>query len=187
MCNQLQYLSGSKLSGGIPSLPQYSKVYCAVVGCFKISTTVTWWSDVSGSRRLQHEKVESIRCIKSCQPHDISCIMNNVHTISYTVISLPTYRDFFRPEEIIFLRLSPSHLPMPSEIVFNIVEGDEGNFFDVIKRVENNIIMGVVRQVKQIVGPAEIVLKLATNFTDRGIVSHRNIVNVHIFVSEHWF
>ncbi|XP_039625323.1 fibulin-1 isoform X1 [Polypterus senegalus] len=138
-------------------------------------------------RELQHEKVESIRCIKSCQPHDISCIMNNVHTISYTVISLPTYRDFFRPEEIIFLRLSPSHLPMPSEIVFNIVEGDEGNFFDVIKRVENNIIMGVVRQVKQIVGPAEIVLKLATNFTDRGIVSHRNIVNVHIFVSEHWF
>uniref|UniRef100_A0ACB8EBE6 Uncharacterized protein n=1 Tax=Sphaerodactylus townsendi TaxID=933632 RepID=A0ACB8EBE6_9SAUR len=46
---------------------------------------------------------------------------------------------------------------------------------------------GVVRQVKPIVGPFYATLKLEMNYVVGGVVSHRNIVNVHIFVSEYWF
>lgn len=46
---------------------------------------------------------------------------------------------------------------------------------------------GVVRQVKPIVGPFHATLKLEMNYVVGGVLSHRNIVNVHIFVSEFWF
>lgn len=46
---------------------------------------------------------------------------------------------------------------------------------------------GVVRQVRPIVGPFYAVLKLEMNYVLGGVVSHRNVVNVHIFVSEYWF
>lgn len=46
---------------------------------------------------------------------------------------------------------------------------------------------GVVRQVKPIVGPFYATLKLEMNYVIGGIVSHRNVVNIHIFVSEYWF
>lgn len=46
---------------------------------------------------------------------------------------------------------------------------------------------GVVRQVRPIVGPFHAVLKLEMNYVVGGVVSHRNVVNVHIFVSEYWF
>lgn len=46
---------------------------------------------------------------------------------------------------------------------------------------------GVVRQVKPLVGPLSTVLKLAMNYVTNGVVSHRNIINVHIYVSEFWF
>lgn len=46
---------------------------------------------------------------------------------------------------------------------------------------------GVVRQVRPIVGPFHAVLKLEMNYVVGGVVSHRNVVHVHIFVSEYWF
>lgn len=46
---------------------------------------------------------------------------------------------------------------------------------------------GVVRQVKPIIGPFHAILKLEMNYVVGGVVSHRNVVNVHIFVSEYWF
>lgn len=46
---------------------------------------------------------------------------------------------------------------------------------------------GVVRQVRPIVGPFYAVLRLEMNYVLGGVVSHRNVVNVHIFVSEYWF
>lgn len=46
---------------------------------------------------------------------------------------------------------------------------------------------GVVRQVRPIVGPFHAILKLEMNYVVGGVVSHRNVVNVHIFVSEYWF
>lgn len=47
--------------------------------------------------------------------------------------------------------------------------------------------VGVVRQVKPLIGSLNMVLKLAMNYVTSGVVSHRNIVSVHIFVSEFWF
>lgn len=46
---------------------------------------------------------------------------------------------------------------------------------------------GVVRQVKPLVGPLSTVLKLAMNYVTNGVISHRNIIKVHIYVSEFWF
>lgn len=51
---------------------------------------------ISLSVRL--EKTDTIRCIKSCRPNDVNCVLDPVHTISHTVISLPTFREFTRPE-----------------------------------------------------------------------------------------
>uniref|UniRef100_A0A6Q2XYH5 Fibulin-1 n=1 Tax=Esox lucius TaxID=8010 RepID=A0A6Q2XYH5_ESOLU len=136
------------------------------------------------------ERSDTIRCVKSCQPNDISCVLDPVHSVSHTVISMPTFREFTKPEEIVFLRtMSPAHsFPhISSDIVFDILEGNVQNSFDIVKRQEHGMIVGVVRQVKPLIGPLNIVLKLAMNYVTSGVVSHRNLVNVHVFVSEFWF
>lgn len=74
-----------------------------------------------------------------------------------------------------------------SDVVFEIVAADDQNSFDVVKRFDHDAIMGVVRQVKPITGPKNIVLKVAMNYKKSGVISHSNIVVVHIFVSEFWF
>uniref|UniRef100_A0A6Q2YR45 Fibulin-1 n=1 Tax=Esox lucius TaxID=8010 RepID=A0A6Q2YR45_ESOLU len=140
--------------------------------------------------RARIERSDTIRCVKSCQPNDISCVLDPVHSVSHTVISMPTFREFTKPEEIVFLRtMSPAHsFPhISSDIVFDILEGNVQNSFDIVKRQEHGMIVGVVRQVKPLIGPLNIVLKLAMNYVTSGVVSHRNLVNVHVFVSEFWF
>lgn len=48
--------------------------------------------------RLRQEKTDTVRCIKSCRPNDIPCALDPVNTISHTFVSLPTFREFTRPE-----------------------------------------------------------------------------------------
>ena len=48
--------------------------------------------------RLRQEKTDTVRCIKSCRPNDVACMLDPVHTVSHTVVSLPTFREFTRPE-----------------------------------------------------------------------------------------
>lgn len=48
--------------------------------------------------RLRQEKTDTVRCVKSCRPNDVTCVLDPVHTISHTVVSLPTFREFTRPE-----------------------------------------------------------------------------------------
>ncbi|XP_069823959.1 fibulin-1 isoform X1 [Dendropsophus ebraccatus] len=136
-----------------------------------------------------YDRTDNSRCIKSCRPSDFNCITDPVHSISNTVISLPTSREFSRPEEIIFLRaVTPAYSPGPQpDIIFHITEGNIRDSFDIQKRYMDGTIVGVVRQVKPIVGPFHTVLKLEMNYVMGGVVSHKNIVNVHIFVSEFWF
>uniref|UniRef100_A0A673G9M1 Fibulin-1 n=1 Tax=Sinocyclocheilus rhinocerous TaxID=307959 RepID=A0A673G9M1_9TELE len=144
----------------------------------------------SGDTRPRVDRADIIRCVKSCQPNDISCVLNPILSISHTAISLPTFREFNKPEEIVFLKSpTPSHLPHMDtpEIVYDILEGNVQNSFDIIKRLDHGMIVGVVRQVKPLVGPVSTVLKLAMNYVTNGVVSHRNIINVHIYVSEFWF
>ncbi|XP_065133436.1 fibulin-1 isoform X1 [Paramisgurnus dabryanus] len=144
----------------------------------------------SGETRPRVDRADITRCVKSCQPNDISCILNPILTISHTAISLPTFREFTKPEEIVFLRSpTPSYLPHTDsmEIIYDILDGNVNNAFDIIKRREHDMIVGVVRQVKPLVGSLSTVLKLAMNYVTNGVVSHRNIINVHIFVSEFWF
>ncbi|XP_036376120.1 fibulin-1-like isoform X2 [Megalops cyprinoides] len=135
------------------------------------------------------ERSDSVRCIKSCQPNDVSCILDPIHSISYTVISLPTFREETLLEEIVYLRaVSPAvSSTRNNDIIFDILEGNSLEAFDIIKRNEHGMTVGIVRQVRPITGPKHIVLKLAMNYVVSGVVSHRNIVNVHVFVSEFWF
>ncbi|XP_017384960.1 fibulin-1 isoform X4 [Cebus imitator] len=137
---------------------------------------------------LRQEKTDTVRCIKSCRPNDVTCVFDPVHTISHTVVSLPTFREFNRPEEIIFLRaITPPHPASQANIIFDITEGNLRDSFDIIKRYMDGMTVGVVRQVRPIIGPFHAVLKLEMNYVVGGVVSHRNVVNVHIFVSEYWF
>lgn len=41
---------------------------------------------------------DTIRCIKSCQPNDRACVLDPTHSLSHTFISLPTFREFLKPE-----------------------------------------------------------------------------------------
>ncbi|GAA6092440.1 fibulin-1 isoform X1 [Tachysurus ichikawai] len=97
------------------------------------------------SCRPRVDRSDIIRCIKSCQPNDITCVLDPVHSVSHTVISLPTFREFTKPEEIVFLRsITPSHYPHVDspEIVYDIQEGNVQNSFDIIKRFEHGMIVG---------------------------------------------
>ncbi|XP_056595280.1 fibulin-1 isoform X2 [Triplophysa dalaica] len=136
------------------------------------------------------DRADIIQCGKSCQPNDVSCIQNPIHSISNTAISLPTFREFTKPEEIVFLR---SHIPPnffhteSMDIFYDILDGNVNNSFDIIKRLDHSMVVGVVRQVKPLVGSLSTVLKLAMNHVINGVISHQKIINVHIFVSEFWF
>lgn len=46
---------------------------------------------------------------------------------------------------------------------------------------------GVIRQVKPIVGPRELVLEVTMNYVQSGVISQQNIVIIHVFISEFWF
>uniref|UniRef100_A0A667YX29 Fibulin-1 n=1 Tax=Myripristis murdjan TaxID=586833 RepID=A0A667YX29_9TELE len=133
----------------------------------------------------------SVRCIKSCQPNDISCAVDPIHLITHTSLSLPTFREFTMPEEIVFLRTmapaNPAPLPGAPDVFFDIGAADDQSSFDVVKRSHNGMIMGVVRQVKPITGPRDLVVEVAMNYIRSGVVSHRNIVVIHLFISEFWF
>ncbi|KAM4618569.1 fibulin-1 isoform 1-T1 [Polymixia lowei] len=137
------------------------------------------------------ERSETIRCVKSCQPNDVACVLAPVHSVSHTVISMPTFREFTKPEEIVFLRTTvPAYGTYhfgSYDVKFDILEGNVENAFDIMKRVENGVYVGVVRQVKPLIGPLNLVLKLSmSNLTAQG-VSNQNIINVHVFISEFWF
>ncbi|KAI9519671.1 hypothetical protein NQZ68_025809 [Dissostichus eleginoides] len=96
--------------------------------------------------RLQRS--DTIRCVKSCQPNDLACVLDPMHSVSHTFISMPTFREFTTPEEIVFLRTSvPAyggyHLSS-YDVKFDILEGNVENAFDIIKRVENGLYVAVI-------------------------------------------
>uniref|UniRef100_A0A3Q3ND41 Fibulin-1 n=1 Tax=Mastacembelus armatus TaxID=205130 RepID=A0A3Q3ND41_9TELE len=144
-----------------------------------------------GETAARLERSDTIRCIKSCQPNDIACVLDPTHSVSHTFISLATFREFTGPEEIVFLRTTVpaygSYHLGSYDVKFDILEGNVENAFDIIKRIENGLYVGVVRQVKALTGPLTTVLKLSMrNLTAQGD-SSQNIINVHVFVSEFWF
>ncbi|CAL8295800.1 unnamed protein product [Boreogadus saida] len=133
----------------------------------------------------------TIRCMKSCQPNDGPCNRDPVHSLSHTFISMATLRDFTKPEEIVFLRTTvPAYGAYQFgtfDVMFEIQDGNADQAFDVVKRIENGVYVGVVRQVKPIIGPLNLVLKLAMiNLNSQG-VSHQSVINIHVSVSEFWF
>ncbi|KAM4615096.1 fibulin-1-like [Polymixia lowei] len=140
---------------------------------------------------LKNDGSVGLRCIKACQPNDIGCNLDPNYLITHTVISLPTFREFSAPEEIVFLRtmapVSRVHLPGAIDVYFDIMAADDQFSFDVLKSSHHDMIMGVVRQVKPISGPVDFMVEVAMNYVKSGIVSHRNIVVIHVFVSEFWF
>ncbi|KAM6895772.1 fibulin-1-like [Xenentodon cancila] len=132
-----------------------------------------------------------VRCIKTCQRHDTNCIHNPIHIITSTVLSLSTFRHFKDPEEIAVLRTAAAAKPAPSpnepDVYFDIVATDEHHSFDVVKRSHHGLIVGVIRQVKPIAGPRELVLEVTMNYVLSGVISQQNIVVIHVFISEFWF
>ncbi|KAM4569870.1 fibulin-1-like [Odontesthes bonariensis] len=132
-----------------------------------------------------------VRCLKACQRQDTDCLHNPVHIITSTVLSLPTLKSFKEPEEIVFLRTAAAAkaVPLPDDpdVYFEIVATDDQFSFDVVKRSHHGMIVGVIRQLKPIIGPRELVLEVTMNYVQSGFISQKNIVIIHVFISEFWF
>uniref|UniRef100_A0A3B3H9L7 Fibulin-1 n=1 Tax=Oryzias latipes TaxID=8090 RepID=A0A3B3H9L7_ORYLA len=129
-----------------------------------------------------------VRCIKSCKRHDTDCANNPVLVITSTVLSLPTLRKLEEPEDIAVLRTAaaakPDLLPNEPQVYFDIQATDEQYSFDVVKRSQHGMILGVIRQVKPIVGPRELVLEVTVNYVQSGVISQQNIVIINVYISE---
>nr|XP_019948044.1 PREDICTED: fibulin-1-like isoform X1 [Paralichthys olivaceus] len=129
-----------------------------------------------------------LRCIKDCPLEEANC---SVHIITYSILSLPYFVDFSAPEEIVWLQTVVAAYPADprraTDVYFEITSADEQFSFDVEKRFHQDKIMGVVRQVKPIIGPRYLELKVAMNYVKSGTVSHQNVVVLRIFISEFWF
>ncbi|KAM3588051.1 uncharacterized protein V6R79_020058 [Siganus canaliculatus] len=156
--------------------------------CLSFTCPPNYRQPMQGARQ---DASVNVRCVKACPPKDISCNLDPVHLITYTALSLPTFRDYSEPEDIIFLRTlvvaNASPLPGDSDVFFDILAADDQFSFDVQKRSHQGMIMGVVRQVKPIIGPRDIALQVAMNYVKSGIISHRNVVTINVFISEFWF
>ncbi|XP_024138370.1 fibulin-1 [Oryzias melastigma] len=129
-----------------------------------------------------------VRCIKSCKRHDTDCANDPVLVITSTVLSLPTLRKLEEPEDIAVLRTAaaakPDPLPDEPQVYFDIQATDEQYSFDVVKRSQHGMILGVIRQVKPILGPRELVLEVTVNYVQSGVISQQNIVIIHVYISE---
>uniref|UniRef100_A0A3Q3LIB7 Fibulin 1 n=1 Tax=Mastacembelus armatus TaxID=205130 RepID=A0A3Q3LIB7_9TELE len=129
-----------------------------------------------------------VRCVKACQPYDIACVRDPVNIITHTFLSLPTLRRLREPEEIAFLRTSvaanPSPLPGATYVSFDILGSDDNLSFDVVKNFNQGMTVGVVRQVKPIIGPLDLDLEISVDYIKSRIIFRRNIVIIHIFISE---
>ncbi|XP_056132659.1 fibulin-1-like [Lampris incognitus] len=132
-----------------------------------------------------------LRCAKACQLNDVGCALQPVQLITHTILSLPTLSELSAPEEIVFLRMmtptNPAHHPGATDVFFDIVTADDQQSFDVVKRFHYDSITGIVRLVKPITGPRDIVVEVAMNYVKSGVFSHRNIIVIHIFISEFSF
>uniref|UniRef100_A0A3P9NVT3 Fibulin 1 n=1 Tax=Poecilia reticulata TaxID=8081 RepID=A0A3P9NVT3_POERE len=126
-----------------------------------------------------------VRCVKACQENDGNCARDPVRIITSTALSLPTLQRLKEPEEIVLLRTSAEAKQnlLPDEPdVFDILATDELLSFDVIKAAH-----GVIRQIKPVLGPKELVLEVTMKYVQSGVVSQQNIVLIHVFISEFWF
>ncbi|XP_075894096.1 fibulin-1 isoform X1 [Nelusetta ayraudi] len=144
-----------------------------------------------GETAARLHRTDTIRCIKTCQPGDAACVLDPTISVSHTFISLPSFREFTSPQEIVFLRTTVpaygSYHLGTYDVKFDVLDGNVENAFDILKRVENGLYVGIVRQTKRLIGPLATVLQLSMrNLAQQG-ESSQNIINVHVFVSEFWF
>ncbi|XP_051812727.1 fibulin-1-like isoform X2 [Acanthochromis polyacanthus] len=140
----------------------------------------------SGSRA---DASATVRCIKSCQPHDINCAHQFVSLITHSAISLPTLKGSTEPQEIILLRTTVPAAPLPNatDVSFVILGAENRVFFDVVQRSDNGVILGVVRQVKPIFGPSDLVLEVSMNYVNSEGIPQSSVIIIHVFISEFSF
>ncbi|XP_062414461.1 fibrillin-2-like [Pungitius pungitius] len=133
----------------------------------------------------------SWNCFKVSHPQDVGCYYYSINFISYISVSLPTVRVMSEPKEITFLQTTAvanyAHLPGGTDVFFNILVSDDQSSFDVIKRSYEGMFVGVVRQVKPLRGPKNVVFQVSLTYVKSGVVSYRNIVIIHFFISEFCF
>ncbi|XP_043964219.1 fibulin-1-like [Gambusia affinis] len=132
-----------------------------------------------------------VRCVKACREHDGDCVRDPVHVITSTALSLPTLQRLKEPEEIVLLRTSAAAkqdlLPDEPDVLFDISADDELLSFDVVKRAQNGMVVGIIRQIKPVLGPKELILEVSMKYVQSGVVSQQNIVLIRVFISKFWF
>ncbi|XP_008293091.1 fibulin-1 [Stegastes partitus] len=159
--------------------------------CLSFECPPNFRQAAKGRTRPGADASATIRCMKHCQPHDANCVHHPVNMVTHTAISLPTFRDFTEPEEIVFLRTTvpadPAPPPDATEVFFVVLGAEHQAFFDMVRRAYNGMVMGVIRQVKPIIGPKELVLEVSMNYVKSGIIFQRSVIMVHVFISEFSF
>lgn len=79
--------------GSIQVLAQFSQA-CLVQVCASFPP----FEPVSICCRSRDDPSVSLRCMKHCHPNNLACNLEPVHLITYTCLSLPTFRDLTQPE-----------------------------------------------------------------------------------------
>lgn len=119
--------------------------------------------------RSRGDPVVSLRCMKHCHPNDFACNLEPIHLITYTCLSLPTFRDFIQPEGetgkrqkacLTLPKLKPKHLPSDiiylhtnaafkafprpraTNVIFEILSADAQSSFAAQKRPHQGMIRG---------------------------------------------
>ncbi|XP_011611780.2 fibulin-1 isoform X1 [Takifugu rubripes] len=140
------------------------------------------------ARGSKKDHLVFVRCMKHCRPHDQTCQSDLAHLITYTSLSLPTITDLTEPEDIIYMQTSTAFKTSPqsdaTDIFFDIIFTDAESSFEAHKRAHQGMIMGVIQQVKPIIGPMDLVLQVAVNYVKSGLISHYNTVFIYIFISD---
>lgn len=85
------------------------------------------------------------------------------------------------------VQADPAPQPDATDVFFVILGGENQAFFDMVRRSYYGMIMGVVRQVKPIIGPRDLVLEVSMNYVKSGVVFQRSVIIVHVFISEFSF
>lgn len=68
-------------------------------GCLvQIFASLSHFKPISICCRSRDDPLVSLRCLKRCHPNDLTCNLEPIHLITYTCLSLPTFRDLIQPE-----------------------------------------------------------------------------------------
>ncbi|XP_053718416.1 fibulin-1-like isoform X1 [Synchiropus splendidus] len=151
--------------------------------CLTLSCPVNFVPASPGSTTV------SLRCVKSCPASNYNCNRDSTHLVTHTPLALPTFTYLNQPEGVVYLRTTAAANPPPggANVFFSIIYQDDQYYFDVVASSDQGQVLGIVRQIRPIIGPKDVLVEVAMDYYASGVLNYRNIVIIHVFISKFWF